>query len=121
MNRRKFSKGSALSGSALLLAEAGKATAEDRGFPNSLPPRRAEESGKLLDLNPARWIWYPSGRCLPNTFFYSGANFRFPNRSGRPRAGLRPTAATNSRSMENGYNGGPLPSIPAGWKSIRWN
>jgi hypothetical protein len=22
----------------------------------------------LPDLEPARWIWYPSGRCLPNTF-----------------------------------------------------
>lgn len=23
---------------------------------------------RFPDLQPARWIWYPSGRCLPNTF-----------------------------------------------------
>jgi len=25
-------------------------------------------TSKTLDLSPARWIWYPSGRCLQNTF-----------------------------------------------------
>ena len=28
----------------------------------------AEEYGKKLDLNPAKWIWYPSTRTLQNTF-----------------------------------------------------
>jgi len=29
------------------------------------PPLAAD---RLPDLKPARWIWYPSGRCLANTF-----------------------------------------------------
>jgi hypothetical protein len=31
-------------------------------------PVISSRPAKLPDLNPARWLWYPSGRCLPNTF-----------------------------------------------------
>ena len=31
---------------------------------------------KELDLSPARWIWYPSGRTLPNTFVFFRRQFR---------------------------------------------
>jgi alpha-L-rhamnosidase len=68
MDRRKFIKGSALSGSALLLAESGKTMTAQQGFPTTLPFRQPGKDEKWLDLSPARWIWYPSGRCLPNTF-----------------------------------------------------
>ena len=32
--------------------------------------RRGPDTGvpHRLDLSPARWIWFPSGRTLPNTF-----------------------------------------------------
>ncbi|HMK37887.1 MAG TPA: alpha-L-rhamnosidase N-terminal domain-containing protein, partial [Bacteroidota bacterium] len=33
-------------------------------------------SPKELDLSPARWIWYPSGRTLPNTFVFFRKEFR---------------------------------------------
>ncbi len=29
---------------------------------------RAKVPSRRLDLSPARWLWYPSGRCLPSTF-----------------------------------------------------
>jgi alpha-L-rhamnosidase len=32
-------------------------------------------SPKELDLSPARWIWYPSGRTLPNTFLFFRKQF----------------------------------------------
>lgn len=31
-------------------------------------PVPADMPKRLPDLSPARWVWYPSGRCLPNTF-----------------------------------------------------
>jgi alpha-L-rhamnosidase len=37
------------------------------GGPGTAPGTRIAAS-QLPDLQPARWIWYPSGRCLQNTF-----------------------------------------------------
>ncbi|HZO99232.1 MAG TPA: hypothetical protein VFD30_02960, partial [Terriglobia bacterium] len=36
------------------------------GESSTLPPPSSRNA--LPDLHPARWIWYPSGRCLQNTF-----------------------------------------------------
>ncbi len=74
MKRRDFIKESTAAGSALTVGGAlacGPApqSAGSRIFPpQSLletPPLAAD---RLPDLAPARWIWYPSGRCLQNTF-----------------------------------------------------
>src|SRR5512133_373223 len=68
MNRRAFIKASALSSSGLVLAttasnpsSAGAASIE----PVSTPIGKARA---LTVLSPAKWIWYPSGRTLQNTF-----------------------------------------------------
>jgi len=77
MNRRQFLKNSAVSGGSLLLAKG--ATAQATGFenagggagaPSAIEPvlLAAPARAQLPDLQPARWIWYPSGRTLQNTF-----------------------------------------------------
>jgi alpha-L-rhamnosidase len=69
MKRRDFLKSSAVTGGSLALWRPAKASVDKDAFP------AAESSGSPLspaktlpDLRPARWIWYPSGRCLANTF-----------------------------------------------------
>lgn len=63
-SRRDFFRQSALAGGGMLLSggESEAAAAFDLQA-----VARADNSTELLDLSPARWIWYPSGRCLANT------------------------------------------------------
>ncbi|MGO9241659.1 MAG: alpha-L-rhamnosidase N-terminal domain-containing protein [Bryobacteraceae bacterium] len=74
MKRRDFIKESTAAGSAwtvggTLASGPAPQSALSRIFPPQsgleTPPLRAD---RLPDLAPARWIWYPSGRCLQNTF-----------------------------------------------------
>ncbi len=70
MKRREFLRDTALAGGAaagLRPASADKPSGRPDGDP-SLPPAPAPALGRLPDLEPARWVWYPSGRCLQNTF-----------------------------------------------------
>src|ERR1035437_8592108 len=68
MNRREFLKTSTAAGGSLLLARtASDAAGPARKLIESAPVPNV--AGPMLpDLSPARWIWYPSGRTLPNTF-----------------------------------------------------
>jgi hypothetical protein len=67
MRRREFLKSSTLSGGAVLLSS-------NPGNPGPQADFRFEQetreafARRLPDLSPARWIWYPSERCLQNTF-----------------------------------------------------
>ena len=69
MKRRDFIRSSALTGGSLALGrKAANASANEISSPiESVNPLPAPKS-TLPSLEPARWIWYPSGRCLPNTF-----------------------------------------------------
>lgn len=125
MKRRDFIKSSAVTGGSLALlrktgapAEGDAATRTGEGVERaplfqsasvglSPAPRR-----KLPDLSPARWIWYPSGRTLANTFvlFRREVNFK-----------AKPRRATGWISAESRYklevNGrriqwGPAPADP---------
>jgi hypothetical protein len=74
LKRRDFIQDSAAAASAFTLGgalPAGAAPQAGRG--RLFPPQSAQETpplaaDQLPDLAPARWIWYPSGRCLQNTF-----------------------------------------------------
>ena len=73
ITRRGFIRTSAASSGTLLwLAsrEAGMAAADETAVvaASTTLPAAAGMPRQLPDLRPARWLWYPSGRCLPNTF-----------------------------------------------------
>ncbi len=69
MRRRDFIKTSALAGGSLL-SPAGPpefASESASGLQGPIVPN-SSSMDSLLDLQPARWIWYPSERTLQNTF-----------------------------------------------------
>jgi len=69
ISRRGFLVGSATAGASLALMQGCSLTdSQDRGDNTFAQPLVHEPPVRLPDLNPARWIWYPSQRCLQNTF-----------------------------------------------------
>ncbi|MCL5097815.1 MAG: alpha-L-rhamnosidase N-terminal domain-containing protein [Candidatus Omnitrophica bacterium] len=114
MTRREFIKNSAMTGSALLLInpettlEGARADLGNVTVPGAIPIAPIE----LPDLSPARWLWYPSGRCLQNTFVLFRREVRL---------GTKPRRATGWIAADSRYllevNGkrvqwGPAPSDP---------
>ncbi|MEI6143610.1 MAG: alpha-L-rhamnosidase N-terminal domain-containing protein, partial [Mariniphaga sp.] len=70
-SRRNFIKTTALSGGGILISEKVKSdsTAKEKAkllVPVPLSPDNLSILNPI-DLSPARWIWYPMGRCLANT------------------------------------------------------
>jgi hypothetical protein len=71
MNRRQFLKTSAATGGAAILIHPASGLAQaPAAAPEPIPAESPVKppASKLPNLEPARWIWYPSGRTLPNTF-----------------------------------------------------
>lgn len=69
MNRREFLKTCGTAGGSLLLAQTVSAGATSPASTLIEPVSVPTFAGPALpDLSPARWIWYPCGRTLPNTF-----------------------------------------------------
>ena len=69
MRRRDFIKSSALAGGSLLSPAGPRAFADDStsGLQAPIRPMPLPKT-IMLNLSPARWIWYPSERALQNTF-----------------------------------------------------
>ena len=113
MNRREFLKSTTASGGSLLLAQTAAADApgpvrkliEPAPMPNAPRPM-------LPDLSPARWIWYPSGRTLPNTFILFRRQLQL---SAKPRRATGWICADSRYRLEiNGRRAqwGPAPCDP---------
>ncbi len=69
ISRRGFLVGSATAGTSLALMQGRSLTAaQDQGDNMSTQPATSTPPARLPDLSPARWVWYPSQRCLANTF-----------------------------------------------------
>jgi alpha-L-rhamnosidase len=69
MKRRDFIKSSAITGGSLALGRKSTGSPGMKNSPSIEPVAPFPSSKNVLpDLEPASWIWYPSGRCLPNTF-----------------------------------------------------
>ncbi len=125
MKRRDFIRSSAVTGGSLaLLRKTGKPadkepSAQTQGAKGKEPLFQTTGGDlspalghKLPDLSPARWIWYPSGRTLANTFVLFRRELKL---------NAKPRRATGWISAESRYklevNGrriqwGPAPSDP---------
>ncbi len=111
MRRREFIRSTAIgSGIAMLKADLGGEAAEGTGNIGAEPEYHG--NSRLPDLSPARWIWYPSGRCLQNTFVHFRRTFEIAERpkrvSGWIAADSRYLLAVNGRRIQ----WGPAPSDP---------
>ncbi len=113
MNRRAFFQTSAAAGTSLLLAKSSSgqsAGSTAQRIPAAPTPQQAKSS--LPDLSPAKWIWYPSGRTLPNTFVLFRREVRL---EAAPRRATGWIAADSRYRLEvNGQRiqWGPAPSDP---------
>ena len=113
MNRRAFLKTSAVTGGSLWLANAAPAGAAVASATSIEPvPVPAANRRPLPDLSPARWIWYPSGRTLPNTFILFRRELKL---QAKPRRASGWIAADSRYRLElNGrlIQWGPAPCDP---------
>jgi hypothetical protein len=113
MNRRRFLKISVASGGSLLLVQSAAVNAQSLARKINEPaPAPAPSGPSLPDLSPARWIWYPSGRTLPNTFILFRRELSL---SARPRRATGWICADSRYRLEvNGrrVQWGPAPCDP---------
>jgi alpha-L-rhamnosidase len=113
MNRRNFLKTTAVTGGSLMLAPSTPAAAGP-GIPKPISSAAlaATPRSRLPDLSPARWVWYPSGRTLQNTFVLFRRELQL---SVPPRRATGWIAADSRYRLElNGQRvqWGPAPSDP---------
>ncbi|MGA1237178.1 MAG: alpha-L-rhamnosidase N-terminal domain-containing protein [Limisphaerales bacterium] len=117
MNRRDFIKHAALTGTSSLLLARASAASSIATEPGSTQAQTLLASGalnirELPNLSPARWIWYPSSRTLPNTFILFRKTLRLnsPIRqaTGWIMADSRYRLDVNGRRIQ----WGPAPSDP---------
>ncbi len=87
-------------------------TQASREATNPLPPPAPQPPPPSLNLSPARWIWYPSGRTLPNTFVLFRTAFDLPaapqKATGWVSADSRYILSINGMNLQRG----PAPCDP---------
>lgn len=112
MNRRDFLKTSAATSGTLLLASRSQAVASESPAPPIAPTAITPAHHPLPKLDPALWIWYPSGRTLQNTFVLFRRDLEL---SGKPRRAIGWICADTRYRLEvNGerVQWGPAPCDP---------
>ncbi|MFN8343536.1 MAG: alpha-L-rhamnosidase N-terminal domain-containing protein [Spirosomataceae bacterium] len=76
-SRRDFLKNSSLSSFSLWTAPASKQTSENESLID-IKEFPVPSLNRSLDLAPAKWIWHPMQRCLPNTVVLFRKEFNLP-------------------------------------------
>ena len=105
MKRRDFLKNTALSPAGL------------PSLRSQSPAIRHTSEPGLPDLSPAQWIWYPSGRCLQNTFVFFRREFELPSkpkRATRVDRGRQPLSAGGERPAHPMGTGAVRPALAGG-------
>jgi len=87
--------------------------------PAATAPRRADQTppARLPDLKPARWIWYPSERCLQNTFVLFRRELTLAARRGGRRVGIvcgQPVSPGSERQADSMGPGAVGPALDGG-------
>lgn len=111
MRRRDFIKSSAVTGGSLAFLRQPEVALGENKIP-PVEPLPASQRERLPDLRPARWLWYPSGRCLPNTFVLFRHEIEL---RGKPKRAAGWIAAESRYKLEvNGrrIQWGPPPADP---------
>jgi len=84
ISRRSFLKNNVLGVSALASGSSVRHAVADNGALPSISQRHSFHP-ETLNLSPARWIWYPSQRILPNTFVLFRREISLPSRPVKSR------------------------------------
>lgn len=79
-SRRTFLKNSSVSSLSLWLAPNAPETSAPSSLPISPQPFFDPSPTLVLDLSPAKWIWYPMQRCLPNTVVLFRKELNLPSK-----------------------------------------
>jgi len=118
MRRRDFIKGSALGAGGLASLRGGWPAVTETNMARQGPlPSIPSPKNRLPNMEPARWIWYPSERCLQNTFVLFRRQLELPD---RPRRAAGWIVADGRYLLEvNGQRvqWGPAPSDPR-WMEV---
>ena len=113
MRRRDFIKNSALAGGSLLSPVGPQTPASESpsGLQAPILPMPLPKT-VVLNLRPARWIWYPSKRTLQNTFVLFRRQLNLPEKPLRAKGWV--TAESRYRLEVNGQRvqWGPAPCDP---------
>lgn len=112
MKRRDFLKGSVISGSALVLSSSSVEGRNTHFSFSAGETKSATTMAPALDLSPARWLWYPSERCLANSFVLFRRELQLPEKPVRARGWI--SADSRYRLEVNGerVQWGPAPFDP---------
>ena len=123
-NRRGFLTSTASAGGALIaagtVAESPAAASADFTPTDPVKLASVQDEARLPDLQPARWIWYPSARTLANTMVLFRRAVDLPAKPSAPPAGSSAAAATCSMPTDTASSSVPRLVIRASRKSIRW-
>ncbi len=118
MRRRDFIKSSALAGGSLLSPAGPRVHAAESpsGLQAPIQPMPLPKT-IMLNLSPARWIWYPSERTLQNTFVLFRRQLDLPDKPRRATGWI--VADSRYRLEVNGQRiqWGPAPSDPR-WMEV---
>jgi alpha-L-rhamnosidase len=117
LTRRDFCKGTVLAGGAILAADGSAAENSPPAVTFSAPDQtrlqqRAGESVLLPDLKPARWIWYPSERCLAGTMVLFRRGFDLAARPRRATGWVIGSSRYLFFANERRIQFGPAPCDP---------